>query len=110
VHSLRAVSRKEGAHPYTLDLLQRLNFDVGGFRPKSWNEFSGVGATPRYFVFTVCDNAAAEACPFWPSQPMTAHWRAQSAAVTGNEAEIRASRVRDDNDFSSDTLMSVIAE
>jgi hypothetical protein len=49
-------------------------FDHTGFRSKSWNEFSGVGATPLHFVFTVCDNAAAEACPFWPSQPMTAHW------------------------------------
>jgi arsenate reductase (thioredoxin) len=76
-------------HPYTLDLLRKLNFDVSGFRSKSWNEFSGPDATPLDFVFTVCDNAAGEACPFWPGQPMTAHWGVPDpAAATGNEAEV----------------------
>src|SRR3954464_13400564 len=53
-------------HPYTLDLLRKLNFDVSGFRSKNWNEFSGVSAPPLDFVFTVCDNAAGESCPYWP--------------------------------------------
>jgi arsenate reductase len=75
-------------HPYTSDLLRKLNFDVSGFRSKNWNEFAGPGATPLDFVFTVCDNAAGEACPFWPGQPMTAHWGVPDpAAATGNEAE-----------------------
>ena len=77
-------------HPYTLDLLRKLNFDVSGFRSKSWNEFAGVDKAPLDFVFTVCDNAAGEACPFWPGQPMTAHWGVPDpAAATGNEAEVR---------------------
>ncbi len=77
-------------HPYTLDLLRKLNFDVGGFRSKSWSEFAGAGAMPLDFVFTVCDNAAGEACPFWPGQPMTAHWGVPDpAAATGSEAEMR---------------------
>jgi protein-tyrosine-phosphatase len=77
-------------HPYTLDLLRKLNFDVTGFRSKSWTEFSGPNAPRLDFVFTVCDDAAGETCPVWPGQPMTAHWGVSDpAAATGNEAEIR---------------------
>jgi protein-tyrosine-phosphatase len=81
---------KGQVHPCTLDLLGKLDFDVSGFRSKPWTEFSGPGAAPLDFVFTVCDNAAGEACPFWPGQPMTAHWGVPDpAAATGSEAEIR---------------------
>jgi protein-tyrosine-phosphatase len=77
-------------HPYALDLLRKLNFDVSGLRSKSWNEFSGPQAPQLDFVFTVCDNAAGETCPFWPGQPMTAHWGIPDpAAATGTETQIR---------------------
>ena len=77
-------------HPYTLDLLKKLNFDTSQFRSKSWNEFAQAGAPELDFVFTVCDNAASEACPYWPGQPMTAHWGVPDpAAVEGTEAERR---------------------
>lgn len=77
-------------HPYTLDLLRRMHFEVEDLRSKSWSEFTGSNAPQLDFVFTVCDNAAAEACPIWPGQPMTAHWGVPDpAAATGNEAEIR---------------------
>lgn len=67
---------KPGAapHPYTLDLLKGLNHDTAFARSKSWDEFAGPNAPQMDFVFTVCDNAAAEECPYWPGQPMTAHW------------------------------------
>jgi arsenate reductase (thioredoxin) len=81
---------KGKVHPHTLDLLRKLNFDTESFRSKNWNEFTGPDAPKLDFVFTVCDNAAGEACPFWPGQPMTAHWGVPDpAAATGNEAEIR---------------------
>lgn len=77
-------------HPYAIDLLKRLNYDVSGLRSKSWNEFSGPDAPQLDFVFTVCDNAAGEACPYWPGQPMTAHWGIPDpSAAEGNEAERR---------------------
>ena len=79
---------KGSVHPYALTLLQDLNYDVSGFRSKSWSEFARPDAPTLDFVFTVCDDSAAEACPVWPGQPMTAHWGIPDpAAATGNEAE-----------------------
>jgi arsenate reductase (thioredoxin) len=81
---------KGKVHPYTLDLLRKLHFDVSGLRSKSWLEFSQPDSPKLDFVFTVCDNAAGETCPVWPGQPMTAHWGVPDpAAATGTEAEIR---------------------
>jgi len=75
-------------HPYALELLKRLNYDTSTLRSKSWNEFSGPDAPELDFVFTVCDNAANETCPYWPGQPMTAHWGLPDpSAVEGTEAE-----------------------
>ena len=80
---------KGKVHPETLRLLQALGYDVSGFRSKSWDEFARPGA-PRFdFVFAVCDSAAAEACPVWPGQPLTAHWGVPDpAAAVGSPAEI----------------------
>jgi arsenate reductase len=81
---------KGHVHPYTIDLLKRLNYDVSKIRSKSWLEFSMSEAPKLDFVFTVCDNAAAETCPVWPGQPATAHWGIPDPAdAKGNEAEQR---------------------
>jgi arsenate reductase (thioredoxin) len=81
---------KGEVHPYAIDLLRRMNFDVSGARSKSWLEFAQAGAPKLDFVFTVCDNAANETCPLWPGQPMTAHWGIPDpAAATGTEPEVR---------------------
>jgi arsenate reductase len=85
-----AGSQPKGAvHPQAIALLQKLNHDTSGLRSKGWTEFAQPGAPQLDFVFTVCDDAAAESCPIWPGQPMTAHWGVPDpAAVTGSEAEI----------------------
>ena len=81
---------KGHVHPYALDLLHKMHFDVTRFRSKSWDEFTGPDAPKLDFAFTLCDDAAAEACPVWPGQPMTAHWGLPDPAVaTGKDAEIR---------------------
>jgi arsenate reductase (thioredoxin) len=81
---------KGQVHPYAIDLLKRLHYDVSVLRSKSWLEFSGPNAPKLDFAFTLCDSAAAETCPVWPGQPMTAHWGLPDpAAATGTEAEIR---------------------
>jgi arsenate reductase (thioredoxin) len=80
---------KGRVHPETIRLLQSLGFDTPRFRSKSWDEYAKAGAPAFDFVFTVCDNAAAEACPLWPGQPMSAHWGVPDPAeVTGNKAEV----------------------
>jgi len=80
---------KGRVHPETLRLLQSLGYDTSGFHSKSWDKFAKPGGPDFDFVFTVCDNAAAEACPLWPGQPMTAHWGVPDPTqATGTPAEI----------------------
>jgi arsenate reductase len=75
-------------NPFALRVLQSLNYPVAGLRSKSWDEFAGPVAPEMDFVFTVCDNAAGEICPFWPGRPMTAHWGVEDpAAVEGTDIE-----------------------
>jgi protein-tyrosine-phosphatase len=78
-------------NPFALELLAKSRIDTAGLRSKSWDEFAKPGAPKLDFVFTVCDQAAAEPCPFWPGQPMTAHWGvADPAAVEGSDDDKRA--------------------
>jgi protein-tyrosine-phosphatase len=91
-HAYSAGSHPAGAvNPYALELLKRFNHPVEGLRSKDWEEFARPGAPPLDFVFTVCDKAAAEVCPVWPGQPMSAHWGfPDPVAAQGTEAEKRA--------------------
>jgi arsenate reductase (thioredoxin) len=76
-------------HPHAIDILKRLHYDVSGLRSKSWTEFTGQDGPKLDFAFTLCDDAAAEECPFWPGQPMTAHWgMPDPAAKKGTIAEM----------------------
>ena len=93
----RLVAYSAGAHPagavnpHALDLLKRMGHRVEGLRSKPWDEFSKAAnpeAPDLDFVFTVCDDAAGEACPIWPGQPMSAHWGLPDPArFKGTEAE-----------------------
>jgi protein-tyrosine-phosphatase len=77
---------KSSPHPMAVELLRDQKLSTEGLRSKSWDEFAAPGAPRLDFVFTVCDQAAAEVCPHWPGQPMTAHWGVPDpAAVTGSE-------------------------
>jgi arsenate reductase (thioredoxin) len=79
---------KGAVHPMALDLLEKSHLPTGGLRSKSWDEFATPGAPQMDFVFTVCDQAANEACPVWPGNPMTAHWGVPDpASVEGTEVE-----------------------
>jgi arsenate reductase (thioredoxin) len=77
-------------NPFALELLRAQGIDTAGLRSKSWDEFAKPDA-PRFdFVLTVCDHAAAQPCPVWPGQPVTAHWGvADPAAVQGSDEEKR---------------------
>jgi arsenate reductase len=77
-------------NPLALALLAKNRLPPEGLRSKDWSEFSRPGAPFMHFVFTVCDQAAAETCPVWPGQPMTAHWGVTDpAAVQGSDEEKR---------------------
>jgi arsenate reductase len=78
-------------NPFALELLKQQGFSTEGLRSKSWDEFAVPGAPEFDFIFTVCDNAAGEACPLWLGKPATAHWGIPDpAAVTGDDATKRA--------------------
>ncbi|MGZ8499871.1 MAG: arsenate reductase ArsC [Candidatus Binatia bacterium] len=75
-------------NPLALALLEKNHFPTQGLRSKDWSEFSRSDAPFMHFVFTVCDQAAAETCPVWPGQPMTAHWGVTDpAAVQGSDED-----------------------
>jgi protein-tyrosine-phosphatase len=77
-------------NPFAKELLQGAGFPTDGLRSKNWDEFAVPGAPQLDFVFTVCDNAAAEVCPIWPGQPVTAHWGVPDpAAVQGTDEHKR---------------------
>lgn len=86
---LSAGSHPKGAvHPIAIELLQQMRMPTDGLRSKSWDEFASAGAEPLDFVFTVCDNAAGEVCPYWPGQPVTGHWGVPDpAAVEGSQSQ-----------------------
>jgi arsenate reductase (thioredoxin) len=77
-------------HPLAVETLAANQLPVDGYSSKSWDQFSRPGAPRLDFVFTVCDQAAAEVCPIWPGQPMTAHWGVPDpAAFQGSREEQR---------------------
>ena len=86
-----AGSHPAGAvNPLALALLEKNRLPTQGLRSKDWSEFSRPDAPFMNFVFTVCDQAAAEPCPVWPGQSMTAHWGVHDPAVVeGPETEKR---------------------
>jgi arsenate reductase (thioredoxin) len=82
-------------NPFALDLLAKNRLDTANLRSKSWDEFARPGAPEMDFVFTVCDQAAGEACPMWPGQPMTAHWGVDDPAkVEGMDEQRRRAFMR----------------
>lgn len=75
---------KGTVNPFALKVLAGYDYPIDGLRSKSWDEFAGADAPAMDFIITVCDNAAGEACPFWPGKPATAHWGIEDpAAVEG---------------------------
>jgi arsenate reductase len=83
-----AGSRPAGrVNPIAIELLRHLQLPTEGLRSKSWDEFAAPGAPQLDFVFTVCDNAAGELCPFWPGQPMSAHWGVEDPPAEGTDTE-----------------------
>jgi arsenate reductase len=82
-------------NPIALEILAKNRIDTSNLRSKSWDEFAQPGAPRMHFVFTVCDQAAGEACPVWPGQPVTAHWGVDDPArAEGADAEKRQAFMR----------------
>lgn len=85
---------KGEVNPFAIKVLESFDLPTDGLRSKSWDEFAAPGAPAMDFAFTVCDTAAAEQCPVWPDQPMTAHWGIEDpAAVEGTDIQKEAAFV-----------------
>lgn len=72
-------------NPVALDTLSAMGHDITPFRSKSWDEFAGPDAPQMDYIFTLCDSAAAEACPLWPGHPASAHWGLPDPAGQADE-------------------------
>jgi len=94
-NAFSAGSQPKGTvNPFALKVLRDMDYPGDGLRSKSWQEFALPDAAAMDFVFTVCDNAAGEACPVWPGHPMTAHWGIEDpAAVEGTDLQKEAAFV-----------------
>ncbi|MFM8585200.1 MAG: arsenate reductase ArsC [Gammaproteobacteria bacterium] len=83
-------------NPLALEALHAAGVDTSTFRSKSWNEFTGADSPPLSIVITVCNSAAAEACPVFLGQsaqpPIKIHWGYPdpSNAEGGDEGKRRA--------------------
>ncbi|MQW97992.1 arsenate reductase ArsC [Sinorhizobium fredii] len=79
---------KGEVNPWALKTLEALGYRTTGFSSKSWDVFVEPGTPQMDFIFTVCDDAAGEACPVWIGHPATAHWGIEDpAAVEGSDVE-----------------------
>lgn len=94
-NAFSAGSQPQGTvNPIAINVLRGMDYPVDNLRSKGWHELAGPDAPVMDFVFTVCDNAAGEACPIWPGQPMTAHWGiGDPAAVGGTDLQREAAFV-----------------
>ncbi len=78
-------------NPFAIEQVRAFGYPIENLRSKSWDEFAAPGAPQLDFVITVCDKAAGEVCPFWPGQPITAHWGfPDPASIEGSDEEKRA--------------------
>jgi arsenate reductase len=82
-------------NPFALEALTTAGIDTASYRSKSWDEFTTPDAPPLSIVITVCDSAAAEACPVFfggNGQPVKVHWGYPdpSNAEGGDEGKRRA--------------------
>jgi protein-tyrosine-phosphatase len=81
-------------NPFALRVLKNFGYPTDGLTSKSWQVFARPDSPRMDFLFTVCGGAAGETCPFWPGQPMTAHWGIEDpAAVEGSDIHIEAAFV-----------------
>jgi len=77
-----------GPKPMAIKVLEAEGIPTAGLSSKTWDAFATPGAPVMDMVVTVCDQAAGEACPFWPGQPITAHWGIEDPSnVTGTDIE-----------------------
>ncbi len=82
INAFSAGSKPKGViHPKTIEMLERNNFNIKGFRSKSWDEFTGPDAPEIDFIITVCSNAANETCPIFPGEPVSVHWNIDDPAL-----------------------------
>lgn len=96
-------------HPLALETLRETNFPTEGLRSKSWDEFTAPGAPVMDFVFTVCHNAAGETCPFWPGQPVTAHWGIEDPAAVEGLDYVKAAAFRQAQRFLKNRIAAFVA-
>ena len=61
--------------------LKTMHIPSDDYCSKDWSEFAQPDAPVLDFVFNVCDNAAAQVCPVWPTSKATMNSRRRSSGT-----------------------------
>jgi protein-tyrosine-phosphatase len=89
--------------------LHELGYDTGFARSKRRDDFAREDGSQMDFVFTVCDSAASEECPYWPGAPLTSHWGLPDPAAASVSLEYQRAAFRNAYDTLQARIEAFIA-
>jgi protein-tyrosine-phosphatase len=96
-------------NPFALAQLAADGIPTAELRSKSWDEFATTATTPMDLVITVCDAAAAEACPVVFGDFLRVHWGQPDPATVAGDDDARRAAFRQAHRIVKARLLALLA-